>query len=140
MYMQLLRRGHFVFLWLAQIASTLAVQLYKIGVMVVIFDQTGSTLQAAGVLVATSLPHVVLGPVAGAVVDRYPRKAVLIVVELARALLVGISLFLASGSAINVWLLYGVVAGLAITDAFYKPALLSMTHRIPPLRAGLPAS
>ena len=56
MYMQLLRKGYFAFLWLGQIASTLAIQLYKIGVMVVIFDQTGSALQAAGVLVATSLP------------------------------------------------------------------------------------
>jgi MFS family permease len=126
MYRHLLRKGYFVFLWLGQIASTLAVQLYKIGVMVVIFDQTGSTLQAAGVLVATSLPHVLMGPVAGALVDRYPRKAVLIVVELARALLVGVSLYLATGAAINVWLIYIVVAGLSITDAFYKPALLAM--------------
>ncbi len=126
MYIQLLRKGYFVFLWLAQIASTLAVQLYKIGVMVVIFAQTGSTLQAAGVLVATSLPHVVLGPVAGALVDRYPRKAVLIVVELSRALLVGLSLYLATSVVLNVWVIYGVVAGLSIADAFYKPALLSM--------------
>src|SRR5262249_75893 len=74
MYMKLLRQGPFVFLWLAQIASTLAVQLYKIGAVVVIFDQTGSTLQAAGVLVATSLPYVVIGQFAGALVDRYSRK------------------------------------------------------------------
>jgi MFS family permease len=126
MYVQLLRKGHFVYLWLAQIASTLAVQLYKIGVMVVIFDQTGSTLQAAGVLVANSLPHVLLGPVAGALVDRYPRKGVLIVVELARALLVGLSIYLAADAALNVWAIYGVVAGLAIADAFYKPALLAL--------------
>ncbi|MCC6457752.1 MAG: MFS transporter [Caldilineaceae bacterium] len=126
MYIRLLRKGSFVYLWLAQIASTLAVQLYKIGVMVVIFDQTGSTLQAGGVLVANSLPHILLGPVAGALVDRYPRKLVLIVVELARALLVGLSLFLAGDAALNVWAIYIVVAGLAIADAFYKPALLAM--------------
>ena len=126
MYMQLLRKGYFAFLWLGQIASTLAIQLYKIGVMVVIFDQTGSALQAAGVLVATSLPHVLLGPVAGALVDFYSRKGVLIVVELTRALLVGLSLYLATGATLNVWVIYIVVAGLAITDAFYKPALLAM--------------
>ena len=126
MYANLLRRGAFLYLWLGQIASTLAVQLYKIGVMVVIFDQTGSTLQAAGVLVATSLPYVIFGSVAGALVDRYPRKRVLIVVELARALLVGVSLYLASGETLNVWIIYMVVAGLSIADTFYKPALLAM--------------
>lgn len=130
MYLQLLRKGNFVYLWLAQIASTLAVQLYKIGVMVVIFDQTGSTLQAAGVVVATALPHVLLGPVAGALVDRYPRKLVIIVVDLTRALLVGLSLYLAAGATLNIWASYLVVAGLSITDAFYKPALLSMIPSI----------
>src|SRR4051794_39605432 len=109
MYWKLLRKANFVFLWLEQITSTLAVQLYKIGVMVIIFAQSGSALQAAGVLVATSLPYVVLGPVAGAVVDRYPRKTVLIVVELSRMVLVGLSFFLATGATINVWLAYLVV-------------------------------
>lgn len=125
MYMKLLRQGPFIFLWLAQIASTLAVQLYKIGVIVVIFNQTGSTLQAAGVLVATSLPYVVIGQFAGALVDRYPRKAVLILVVVAQALLVGVSLFLINGAVLNVWVAYAAVAGLSITDAFYKPALLA---------------
>jgi MFS family permease len=98
--------------------------------MVVIFDQTGSTLQAAGVLVATSLPYVLIGQVAGALVDRYPRKRVLIVVELAQALLVGVSLYLVTGESINVWVAYLVVAGLSITDAFYNPALLSMVPTV----------
>ena len=125
MYLKLLSKRSFVFLWLAQIASTLAVQLYKIGVMVIIFDQTGSTLQAAGVLVATSLPYIVMGQVAGALVDRYPRKRVLIVVEATHALLVGLSLYLVGGEALNVWVAYGVVAGMSVSDAFYKPALLA---------------
>jgi MFS family permease len=125
MYLKLLRKGYFVFLWLAQIASTSAVKLYKIGVMVVIFDQTGSTLQAAGVLLATSLPYVVMGQVAGVLVDRYPRKAVLVAVALSQALLVGVSLTLIAGDAVNVWVSYVVVAGLSITDAFYNPALLA---------------
>ena len=125
MYTYLLRKSNFLYLWLAQICSTLAVQLYSVGVMVVIFDQTGSALQAAGVLLANTLPHVLLGPVAGVLIDRYPRKLVLVGVELARAALVALSLYLAAGTAVNVWAIYIVVAGLAIADSFYKPALLS---------------
>jgi MFS family permease len=125
MYRQLLGKSSFVYLWLAQISSTLAVQLYNVGVMVVIFDRTGSTLQAAGVLVAHSLPHILFGPMAGVLVDRYPRKLVLIGVELSRALLVGLSLYIALDATLNVWAIYVVVAGLAIADSIYKPALLS---------------
>ncbi len=125
MYRQLLGKSSLLYLWLAQISSTLAVQLYNVGVMVVIFDRTGSTLQAAGVLVAHSLPHVLFGPMAGVLVDRYPRKLVLIGVELSRALLVGLSLYIALDATLNVWAIYVVVAGLAIADSIYKPALLS---------------
>jgi MFS family permease len=124
-YTHLLRKSNFLYLWLAQICSTLAVQLYSVGVMVVIFDQTGSTLQAAGVLVANTLPHVLLGPVTGVLVDRYARKLVLVGVELTRAALVALSLYLAADTGVNVWAIYVVVAGLAIADSFYKPALLS---------------
>jgi MFS family permease len=125
MYVRLLRQGCFVFLWLSQILTDLAVQLYKVGVLVVIFDQTGSALQAAGVMVATSLPYVIVGQVAGALVDRYPRKAVLMVMTLAQALLVGLSLYLATGDTVNIWMTYLIVAGLSLTDAFYRPALLA---------------
>ncbi len=132
MYLTLLRRRSFLLLWLAQISSTLATHLFNIGVMVVIFEQTGSALQAAGVLVSRTLPHVLLGPVAGALVDRYPRKRVLMAMELLRALLVGIAFFLVGNGAPNVWAIYAVVAGLTIADALYKPAQMSL---IPALAA-----
>ncbi len=126
MIRQLLRKSSFVYLWLAQISSTLAVQLYSVGVIVVIFDRTGSTLQAAGVMIVHSLPHILFAPMAGVLVDRYPRKRVLIAVELSRALLVALSLYIALDATLNVWAIYVVVAGLAIADSIYKPALLSM--------------
>jgi MFS family permease len=126
MYLTLLRNRNFLLLWLAQIHSTLASHLFNIGVMVTIFAQTGSALQAAGVLVGRTLPHVLLGPVAGALVDRYPRKQVLITMEVLRALLVGFSFFLVGEAGANVWVIYAVVAGLAVTDSFYKPAQMSL--------------
>jgi MFS family permease len=126
MYLTLLRNRNFLLLWLAQINSTLASHLFNIGVMVTIFAQTGSALQAAGVLVGRTLPHVLLGPVAGALVDRYPRKQVLISMEILRVALVAFSFFLAGDAEANVWAIYAVVAGLAVTDAFYKPAQMSL--------------
>jgi MFS family permease len=119
---RLLSNRNYCLLWLAQIISGVGDVLYNIGVMVTIFARTGSALQTAGVLVAMSIPTVVFGPLAGALVDRYPRQYVLILMDLVRAALVGVLLLLLWGDAVNVWGLYLVVAGLATATTFYLPA------------------
>ncbi|HEY7711054.1 MAG TPA: MFS transporter, partial [Candidatus Entotheonella sp.] len=118
----LLSNRNYCLLWLAQIISGMGDVLYNIGVMVTIFARTGSALQTAGVLVATSIPTVVFGPLAGALVDRYPRQYVLVLMDIIRAVLVGVLLLLLWGDAVNVWGLYLVVAGLATATTFYLPA------------------
>ena len=73
---------NFLFLWLAQVISGTGDVFYSIGVMVRVFEQTGSALQTTGVLIAQSLPRFFLGPIAGAMVDKYPRQRVLILMDL----------------------------------------------------------
>lgn len=119
---RLLSNRNYCLLWLAQIISGMGDVLYNIGVMVTIFTRTGSALQTAGVLVAMSIPTVVFGPLAGALVDRYPRQYVLVLMDIVRAALVGVLLLLLWGDAVNVWGLYLVVAGLATATTFYLPA------------------
>ncbi len=70
----MLRNRHFLFLWLVNIATTLAIELFTVTILVTIYAQTESTLLAAGTMVARSLPPFLLGPIAGVLVDRFPRK------------------------------------------------------------------
>ncbi len=86
----MLRNRDFLFLWLVNIAVTLAIELFGVTILVSIFQETGSTLQAAGTMVARSMPAFLLGPIAGVLVDRFPRKNVLISMDLLRVVLVGI--------------------------------------------------
>ena len=122
----LLRNRNFALLWLAQFASGIGDVLYNVGVMVTIFQTTGSALQTAGVLVATTLPPFLLSPFAGAVVDRYSRRHVMIVMNLLRALLVGLLLLFVRPQNFNLWGIYATVTGLAAATAFYLPARLSI--------------
>lgn len=122
MYTRMLQNRNFVVLWLTQIVATLGDELYSIGVMVVIFEQTGSSLQTAGVLIARTLPTFLLGPVAGVWVDRYPRKRVIVLTSLARAFLVSLLLAIGRPGAVNVWGIYAIVCGLAAAQTFSKPA------------------
>lgn len=118
----------YTFLWLAQIVSGIGDVLYNVGVMVTIFERTGSALQTAGVMVASNLPGFLLGPFAGAIIDKVPRRRVLLLSDIFRALLVGTLLLFSSGPSsdggeqFSVWGIYLVVAGLGAATTFYKPA------------------
>ena len=118
----LLRNRDYTLLWLAQIVSGIGDVLYNVGVMVTIFERTGSALQTAGVLVASNLPSFVLGPFAGAIIDHVPRRQVLLITDLLRAVLVASLLLFGSGAQFSVWGIYAVVAGLGAATTFYKPA------------------
>jgi MFS family permease len=116
------RNRDFGFLWAAQILSTLGNELYSIGMVVTIFDESGSALQAAGVLVARTMPSLLISPFAGALVDRYPRQRVMVVMSLFRALLTGLVLLVIGTDGVSAWAGYAVVFGLATAGVFYKPA------------------
>jgi MFS family permease len=79
-------------------------------------------LQTAVVTVAATLPHFLLGPIAGALVDRYPRRTVLMAMDLARAVLVASLLLIVTTDAPNVWVLYFIVTGLAAAMTLHEPA------------------
>ena len=124
--MILWQNRNFRLLWLAQIISGMGDVLYSVGVMVHVFQQTGSALQTTGVLIAQSLPRFLLGPIAGAMVDHYPRQRVLIVMDLVRAGLVGLLLLFVQQGNVNLWGIYLVVAGITAASTFYQPARIAI--------------
>lgn len=126
MYTTLFRNRNFLLLWLTQLSTTLGNELYDIGMMVVIFQRTGSAFQASGILVAKMLPSFILGPVAGTVVDRAPHKWVMAMTNLLRALLVLLALVFGQHGMLNIWSIYVMVLGLTVADTFYKPAQQAM--------------
>lgn len=123
----MLRNRNFLLLWLVTITTTLAIELFAVTVLVTIFEQTESTLQAAGTMVARTLPALLLGPVAGVWVDRFPRRNVLITMDLVRLLLVGVAVWLSQASTeVPVAGIYLIVAGLSAAGVFHQPARLAL--------------
>ncbi|MEA3335802.1 MAG: MFS transporter [Chloroflexota bacterium] len=122
----LLHNRNFALLWLSQIISKLGDIFWSVAIMVTIFARTGSALQTVGVMVAAALPAFFLGPVAGVLVDRYPRKQVMITMDMVRAALVGILLITSTRGDLNIWIIYLIVAGLSIASTFFEPARLAI--------------
>src|SRR5262249_42507551 len=81
---------------------------------------TGSASSLAELMMAQMLPLVLLSPVAGVAVDRFPRKSVMVGADLARA---GIALgFLLIHNRQSAWLAVGFYALLSSLTAFFEPA------------------
>jgi len=129
----MLRNRDFLFLWFVNIATTLALELFTVTILVTIFEQTESTLQAAGTMVARTMPVFLMGPVAGVLVDRFSRKNMLIGMDLIQLVLVGIAIwFLQGDGKVPVAGIYLILAGLSATDVFHRPARLSLIPSLVP--------
>jgi MFS family permease len=123
----MLRNRSFLLLWLVNICTVLAIEIFSVTILVTIFEQTESTLQAAGTMVARTLAAIVLGPVAGVLVDHFPRKNVLICMDLVRLLLIGGAVwFLLGAETVPVGGTYLLLAGLSAAGVFHNPARLAL--------------
>ncbi|MEA2609284.1 MAG: hypothetical protein QOJ75_1527, partial [Chloroflexota bacterium] len=86
----------FSLLWLAQLVSTVGSSLTDLAAGILVYRLTGSALSVGLMLMATAIPSLVVGLLAGVVVDRYDRKKIMIATDLVRAGLVASIPFLIS--------------------------------------------
>ncbi|MBA2278400.1 MAG: MFS transporter [Chloroflexia bacterium] len=112
-------------LWLGQLVSNFGDTLHYIALVVLVFEITGRGAAVAFLVAVEIVPVLLLGPVAGVVIDRFSRKALLIGSDLVRAGLV-LSLVWPQG----VWHAYAVAAGLAAGNAFFNPTVQAVIPAI----------
>jgi predicted MFS family arabinose efflux permease len=82
--------GEFRALWLAQVLSVAGDQLARVALTLLVFARTGSPLLAAVTFAASLVPTFIGGITLSGLADRLPRRTVMIVCDLSRALLVAI--------------------------------------------------
>lgn len=75
-------------LWLAQLLSVVGDQLARVALTILVYDRTRSALLAAITFVASIVPNFIGGVTLAWLADRYPRRRVMIICDLARAGLV----------------------------------------------------
>jgi MFS family permease len=107
----------FRLLFFATLASSLGTWLALVALVVDVFDRTGDATWVSALLIVEFLPIVVIGLAAGPLIDRLPRRSILIGSDLARAAVFGALPF--AGSALGIVLL-ALVAGIA--TSFFRPA------------------
>lgn len=117
-YVAVARSPSYLPLWLAQLVSTFGDTLHYIALVILVYQLTGQGVAVAVLVAAEIIPVLLLGPVAGVIIDRFSRKGILIGADLIRAALV-LSLLWPQG----VWHAYLVAAGLAAGNTFFNPTV-----------------
>jgi len=126
-----LRNRSFRRMWTAQLVSTIGDALTSLAAGIIVFRVTGSALSVGLMLMATAVPTLVVGLIAGVVVDRYDRKKIMIVADLIRAAMVATLPFLVSlDNPDSVVWLYVVVALSSSVTQFFSPANESVLPEI----------
>jgi predicted MFS family arabinose efflux permease len=122
-YRSLFQVREFRFLYGAQTLSLVGDQLAAIAVAVLVFDRTGSGLLTAVAYASGWLPAIVGGPLLAPYADRLPRRAVMIVCDMARAGLVAVLAWPGTPLFVAIGLMYVVsLVGAPFTAA--RSALL----------------
>lgn len=113
-------------------ASQLGDRLHALALAAWTFGHTGSNAKMGLVLVAATLPAVFLGPLAGAVVDRFDRRLVMVVADLFRAILALLFTVLTFLQLLDLSLAILLTAALSVGTALFQPAALSAPPRLVP--------
>ena len=117
-YLRVIRSPCYFPLWLGQIVSNLGDTLNYVALVVLVFRLSHSGVAVSALVVTEIVPTLLLGPVAGVLIDRFDRKHLLIAVDLARA---GLVLTLAVTHVL--WAVYALAALLAVGSTLFNPAL-----------------
>jgi MFS transporter, DHA3 family, macrolide efflux protein len=125
------KRPFFTF-WIAQAVSLFGSGLASFAVVWWLTESTGSATVLAVASLAGLLPGVVLGPFAGALVDRWDRRKIMMVSDTVSALMAAILVALFWSGWIQAWHVYLLIAVRSIAGAFQFPAMSSSTSLMVP--------
>ena len=126
----LLRRRDFGLLWAGGLISETGDWFLLVGLPFWVLQETGSSLVTASVFLVGLLPGLVVGPLAGVLVDRWDRRRTLVAVSLAEAAF--LLPLLAVDGRDRLWIVYLVIAVEATLAQLNDPARNALVPTLVP--------
>ena len=121
------RNRSFTLLWVGQLISSMGSALTTLAASILVYRLTGSALSVGLMLIATSSPTILIGLIAGVIVDRYDRKRIMLISDLLRAVLIFLIPFLIP---LNINWLYVIVALTSGIAQFFDSAHASVLPEV----------
>ena len=114
--------------WIGQVVSEIGDHFNNVAVFSLAVETTRSGMVVSGVLLSRAIPAMLVGPLAGVVLDRFDRKRVMIASDLIRGV-VAMLFILTVGRHAN-WLLYLLSALLMAASPFFTSGRASILPSI----------
>ncbi len=121
--------GSFLLLWAGQFVSQIGDRLAALAFPWLVYTSTGSAVGTGAVFALYTLPYVLFGAFAGVLVDRFNKRSVMVLADVARAALVLLVPLVASRS---LPLVYALSFAMATAGVFFDPAKLAIVPEIVP--------
>ena len=108
----------FLFLWIGEVFTQIATNLFNFFLILIVFNLTNSNTAVSGVVLSFTIPAILFGSIAGAFVDHWDKKKVLIITNFLRALLLLVLIF----NLHNLAMIYFISFLFSILVQFFIPA------------------
>ncbi|MEA5627144.1 MFS transporter [Nostoc sp. UHCC 0251] len=112
----------FILIWLGQVASLTGSGLTNFALGVWVYQSTGSVTQFALISLFATIPRVIISPLAGALVDRWQRRWVMIIADSGAGISTLLLFLLLATNKLEIWHIYLVTIASASFSAFQWPA------------------
>lgn len=116
----------FLFLWLAEVFSQIAMNMVNFVLIIVAYKITNSNAAVSGIVLSFTIPAILFGLVAGVYVDHWDKKKVLFATNALRTLL----LIVLAVFHVNIFSIYLLSFTIAVVTQFFIPAETPMIPRL----------
>jgi MFS family permease len=124
--------GAFLAIWAGQVVSALGSSLTGFALGVWVYQRTGSTTRFAFIALVTTLPGILLSPVAGALVDRWDRRKAMILGDAGAGCTTLILALLFWHGRLELWHIYPLLALGSVFGTLQWPAFTAATTLLVP--------
>jgi len=124
--------GRFFTIWSGQALSLFGSALVQFSLIWWLTQKSGSATVLAIAVLVGMLPQIVIGPFAGALVDRWNRRVIMIVADSTIALFSLLLAYLFATGRVQIWHIYAIMAVRALGGAFHFPAMSASTPLMVP--------
>ena len=122
----------FNLIWFGQLVSLIGSGLTSFALGVWVYQRTGSVTQFALISVFTTLPGIVISPLAGALVDRWDRRWAMILSDSGAGFSTLVIALLLFANRLEIWHIYLAMATRSAFRAFQWPAYAAATTLLVP--------
>src|SRR5687768_4328387 len=124
--------GRFFTVWTGQAFSLFGSALVQFALIWWLTQKSGSATILAIATLVGMLPQILLGPFAGALVDRWNRRIIMMIADATIAAFTLLLAYLFATDTVQIWHIYVIMAVRALGGAFHYPAMSASTPLMVP--------